>query len=320
MNPSNVNVSFVVTTLNRLKTLRFSIASLRKQQGEFTSQIIVVDGGSTDGTVEWLMSQKDIVTVVQHNHGLFNGAYVKRRSWGYFTNLGIKIAEGDYVCIVSDDSVLYSKCIERALAKITVIGASGPRVGGVAFYWRESGFESRFKVGRTFGGVPFINHGLYYSRVLRDVGLFNESDYQFYFADGDIALRLYERGMHCIPAHGCFVEHFPRSNTSIRKVNRLTEKNDWKSYVHNWIERRPGTYDVDLQGWDFIDVTSLDDTVLSFPTNVESDYRGDDVVLKKNLSTYVSFVPLVSSLVGFLPSFLKSCFSRNANTSKKSRL
>jgi glycosyltransferase involved in cell wall biosynthesis len=55
-------------------------------------EIIVVDGGSEDGTLEWLIRQKDIITIVQHNRGEFNGKPVKRKSWGYFMNPCFKAA------------------------------------------------------------------------------------------------------------------------------------------------------------------------------------------------------------------------------------
>ena len=48
---------FVVTgTYNRLTMLQRMIASARKSAGTLPTELIVVDGGSTDGTLEWCKS------------------------------------------------------------------------------------------------------------------------------------------------------------------------------------------------------------------------------------------------------------------------
>lgn len=53
-------VGIVVVTYNRLLLLKENIESLREQT--YTDyKIIVVNNGSTDGTEEWLMYQKDLI-------------------------------------------------------------------------------------------------------------------------------------------------------------------------------------------------------------------------------------------------------------------
>ena len=47
-------VSVVLGTYNRLSFLKATIASVRASQIDVPYEIIVVDGGSTDGTIGWL--------------------------------------------------------------------------------------------------------------------------------------------------------------------------------------------------------------------------------------------------------------------------
>ena len=54
-------ISVVLGTYNRLSFLKLTIESIRKELKEFAYEIFVVDGGSDDGTLEWLLQQKDIV-------------------------------------------------------------------------------------------------------------------------------------------------------------------------------------------------------------------------------------------------------------------
>jgi len=56
-----MKVSVVIPVLNERASLPATIAALRACRG--VSEIIVSDGGSTDGTVQWLQAQPDIVLV-----------------------------------------------------------------------------------------------------------------------------------------------------------------------------------------------------------------------------------------------------------------
>lgn len=58
---SKMKVSVVIPVLNERASLPATIAALRACRG--LSEIIVADGGSTDGTVPWLQAQPDIVLV-----------------------------------------------------------------------------------------------------------------------------------------------------------------------------------------------------------------------------------------------------------------
>ena len=91
---SKCTVSVVIGTYNRKNSLKKTIETLRDEldSAPFKSEIIIVDGGSTDGTLNWLKKQKDAITIIQHNRGKWRGIQIERRSWGYFMNLGFKCA------------------------------------------------------------------------------------------------------------------------------------------------------------------------------------------------------------------------------------
>jgi glycosyltransferase involved in cell wall biosynthesis len=58
---SKMKISVVIPVLNERASLPATIAALRSCRG--LAEIIVADGGSTDGTVAWLQAQPDIVLV-----------------------------------------------------------------------------------------------------------------------------------------------------------------------------------------------------------------------------------------------------------------
>jgi len=98
-------VATIVVTYNRLALLQEEIESLRCQT--FTShQIIVINNGSTDGTLDWLEQQKDIITITQGNLG---GA------GGFNTGMRYAAENGYEYCWVMDDDVI---CSPNALQEL----------------------------------------------------------------------------------------------------------------------------------------------------------------------------------------------------------
>jgi GT2 family glycosyltransferase len=224
-------VSIVIGTLNRRWYLKRTIASVRAELPFPTSELIVVDGGSTDGTLRWLTKQKDVITIVQHNHGDLDGRPVPRRPWGYFMNLGFKAAAAPYICMLSDDCLVVPGAIRRGLERFE---RDGERVGSVAFYWRNWPEQEPYWIGCTFGGRKFVNHGLYRRDALASVDFADEETFRFYHADGDLSLRMADAGWECIDSPESFVEHYSHANQRQRAKNRETQRQDWIAYQDRW--------------------------------------------------------------------------------------
>lgn len=226
--------SVVIGSYNRGRLLQHAIESVRENATFARHEIIVIDGGSTDGSLNWLLEQKDIITIVQHNRGEFRGKPIERRSWGYFMNLGFKAAQGKYVFMLSDDCILLPGAIERGVAVFEERLARRKKVGGVAFYFRNWPGEHEYYVQRTLGGKLMVNHGLFLREALESVGWVDEDHYLFYKADGDLCLRLWQAGYEIIDAPGAFVEHYFDANEAVRLQNNATLEQDKRTYAARW--------------------------------------------------------------------------------------
>lgn len=92
---SAVDVSVIIPTYNRLWCLPDAIESCRNTK--CTTEIIVVDDGSTDGTWDWLQKQPDVIGLRQSNMG---------KCWA--VNKAFAIANGKYIRFLdSDDKIEY---------------------------------------------------------------------------------------------------------------------------------------------------------------------------------------------------------------------
>ncbi len=91
--------SIIIPTYNRLPILQKCLRAMEDQDFEQPYELLVVDDGSTDGTVEFLQSNTSTfphVRLVQQDHG---GAAIAR-------NLGIDLAEGEVIVFIDSDLVV----------------------------------------------------------------------------------------------------------------------------------------------------------------------------------------------------------------------
>jgi glycosyltransferase involved in cell wall biosynthesis len=197
----DTHISVVLGSYNRRRFLKAAIQSIRDNGISVPYEIIVVDGGSTDGSLRWLSWQKDIITIVQHNQGSFRGQPIQRRSWGYFMNLGFKCAQGEFIVMISDDSLLVPDSIMNGLDYYKRLTTQGRNIGALAFYFRNWPEQWQYFVRTTIGDKISVNHGMFRRSALEDVGWIEEERYQFYHADSDLSLKLWQRGYEVVSAY-----------------------------------------------------------------------------------------------------------------------
>jgi len=227
-------ISVVLGTYNRLPFLKSTIASIRASQIDVAYEIVVVDGGSSDGTIDWLAEQRDIISIVQHNRETVDGKSKRKRSWGYFMNLGFKCAEGRYICLISDDSVIHPDTLANGVAHFERETAGGRRIGALAFYWRSWPEEKKYRVSSTLGNKTMVNHGLFLREAVEEVGWIDDSRYDFYCADGDLALKIWHAGYEIVTCRDALLEHFERVDPEIRQQNLTGLNSDWSCYLERW--------------------------------------------------------------------------------------
>ena len=217
--PRVCDVSIIIGSYNRRALLREAVNAIRHNGFNGTMEIIVVDGGSTDGTLAWLAEQKDIITIIQHNRGEVDGRPIERRCWGYFINLCFKLAQGKYVMMLSDDCIIHPGCIQNGFEHFEEALKAGRKLGALAFYFRNWPVDKSYYVQSTLGDMLMVNHGMFLSDALYHIGYADETSYQFYKADTDLSLRLWRAGYSIEACPKAFLEHFYDNEEENRQSN-----------------------------------------------------------------------------------------------------
>jgi glycosyltransferase involved in cell wall biosynthesis len=112
-------LSIIVPTFNRRAMLGEAIASVRSQSFK-DLEIIVVDGGSTDGTIEWVEQQTDVLLLKGPDRGVYDAF-----------NKGIAHASGEVIGILNSDD-LYPEGTLRAVASAFEQNPDADAVCGIA--------------------------------------------------------------------------------------------------------------------------------------------------------------------------------------------
>ena len=98
MSRNNLTFSIIIPVLNSKKKLIKTIKSIKKQEYK-NYEIIVVDGYSKDGTINYIKKEKAInKKIIEYDKGIYDAI-----------NKGILIAKGKYINTINAGDIYYSK-------------------------------------------------------------------------------------------------------------------------------------------------------------------------------------------------------------------
>lgn len=247
MNPkgsTDVLISIIVAVLNGRETLQQCIDSIAQQTYPM-KELIIVDGGSIDGTVDLLRANAGKINVVisEPDRGVYS-------AW----NKGLAAAQGDWICFMGADDFLWdAKALKKmaahlkglpqservAYGKIVLVNNEGQSLSIVGRPWEQS--RASFK---RFMSLPHV--GMMHRRDLfEEHGNFDES---FKIAgDYELLLRELKKGS-AIFISDVIVAGQRVGGISTRAENNLRIKKEvWRAQARHGLLWRSGAV-----GWDIL--------------------------------------------------------------------
>ena len=209
-------VSVIVVNWNGKELLQDCLGALQRQTYRcFT--VILVDNGSNDGSVEFVNSYyPDIKTISLPDNVGFSAA----------NNIAIKTVNTRYVALLNNDAVPHPSWLEELVETLEAhphvgfaaskmlyydnpeiidrAGDSYTRAGAGLLRGRAEPASSYNKQEWIFGACAAA--ALYRTRMLRDIGLFDE-DFFLLYEDVDLSFRAQLRGYKCLCVPEAIVHH-----------------------------------------------------------------------------------------------------------------
>ena len=216
------DLSIVTGTCNRLELLVPAIQSFRESAQGVSYEIVIVDGGSTDGTLQWLRTQDDVRLIEQ---GKLVGA-VKA------FNAGFKAARGRYVANLNDDLVVCESTLKDAVDYLD----ANAHVAQVALRYIEPHntvphTSQTPPVGKKRQSLPYANFGVTRRAFGDSVGWWGEYLHH-YGGDCELSVQVWAAGLEVHELPGSMIKH-QKHNDAIRvRENRDSPKFNvkWASF------------------------------------------------------------------------------------------
>lgn len=129
----NPRFSIITVTLNSATTLRETLESVRRQSWK-NVELIVVDGASTDGTLDIVHEYDDVVSrlISEPDNGLYDAM-----------NKGVRAARGDIVYFLNSDDRLCDKNVLHDVARAFVMRPETDFLYGNVIYLSPTGERLR---------------------------------------------------------------------------------------------------------------------------------------------------------------------------------
>lgn len=251
---SSSGVAVVIVNWNGLMFLPACLLSLSRQTHP-PHEIVVVDNGSTDGSIAYLEQQHPDVWLIRNPHNV---------GFAAACNQGIQATQAEFIALLNNDTVVHPQWLEAMLAAVNdpaagmcacrmlsmhdagMIDSAGIAVDRLGYAWGIGGGTQdqpdNYPASSQLLG-PSGGAGLYRRKMLEDIGLLDE-DFFAYLEDVDIAWRAQWAGWQCAFAVDAIVFHVHSATTAQipHLKSRLLARNRIWMIVKNYPARYLLTY------------------------------------------------------------------------------
>lgn len=237
-----MDVSILIVNYNTKDLTLDCIDSILDEGSDLKSEIIVIDNGSTDGSIDHLekLERNAVIKLIENSE---NAGFSKAN------NQGIKVAKGEYILLLNSDTKVKKYAIERMVEfakKHPETGAVGARLLNADGTLQESAFPfptieravKQYWLGqkglldkyapKSIEPVDVLVMAAFLitPRALKEVGALNERHFMF-FEDFDYCRALHKAGLKIYYLPDAEVIHY--HGASGKKV--MDPENQWRRLI-----------------------------------------------------------------------------------------
>lgn len=234
----------MLATLNRLHFLKRCLASVRASVGKTLYEIIIADGGSTDGTLEHLRTQKDVRLI---EIGERTGAV-------HAFNQCFYAARGEFVAALNDDCEIVHTPLAHAVAQLR----ADPSIGQIAIPFITHPVccveeipthvtelpETQIVNLPNLGAVPYANFGVIARELGKSLGWWGQQYYWQYGGDTELSTQVWARGLRVVPLDpslGYLIHWQVKDDTRVPNVETPQFNRRWRGPNSPFLKMPPVT-------------------------------------------------------------------------------
>ena len=219
-------ISIVMATFNSAATLEMSLLSIASQiSGNF--EFVVVDGGSTDKTLDILEKHKSIVDVLisEPDNGVYDAL-----------NKGIRASHGDWILVLGSDDTLYSSTVIAEVEKELEPGISvlyGSLISNFSSNLLIEFPEPAVLAQKYNGAIPLFHQCAFVRKAdLLSLGLFDLA-YSVH-GDFDMFCRLFSAGCYFKKTKILIAKYNATGLSGINAKTFFKNMKEFVSILHNF--------------------------------------------------------------------------------------
>jgi glycosyltransferase involved in cell wall biosynthesis len=119
-------ISILTPVLNRIDLIGGALDSVRHAARGVPSEHLVIDAGSTDGTLSLLRSRPDVRLIEAPGTGIYDAL-----------NLGLRAAHGEIICQLNSDDLLSTGALEAVAEAYAGPGREADAIRGHALFFAD---------------------------------------------------------------------------------------------------------------------------------------------------------------------------------------
>ena len=250
-----MDVSIIIVNWSTRNLLRNCLDSIYKTVRDITYEIIVIDNGSSDGSVEMLREKFPGVKVIENR---------ENRGFGAANNQGFRVMTGRYALLLNTDTILTENAVhelfsfmeahpEAAMACGQLLHANGSKQNSIAAFPRlltlltnvtllEYIWPKRFPSKRYAWKEPIeVDSGigaclLVRKKAIDEVGMFDER-YFFFFEETDWAYQMRSAGWKIFHVPSAFIYHLQGQSIGRNSRFRIEFYRSRHKFFRKWKPR-----------------------------------------------------------------------------------